>query len=61
MQTAESGFTLNMGDIIFQLFSLAIPIVLIIVILFLWTSSRKKKARLDRIEAKLDKLTEKNE
>ncbi|WNS76476.1 DUF4083 family protein [Bacillus sp. DTU_2020_1000418_1_SI_GHA_SEK_038] len=48
---------LNIGDIIFQLFALLIPIVIIVGIVFFVRSSKKRKEQLDRIEEKLDRAT----
>lgn len=44
----------NIGDIIFQLFALLVPIFFIIIIVFFVRSLRKRKEQLDRIEKKLD-------
>lgn len=44
----------NIGDVIFQLFALLIPIVIIVAIIFFVRSSKKRKEQLDRIEEKLD-------
>jgi cbb3-type cytochrome oxidase subunit 3 len=50
----------NVGDIIFQLFALGIPIFFIAILFLFWRSSKKKKAQLNRIEEKLDTLQKKN-
>jgi hypothetical protein len=50
----------NIGDIIFQLFALGIPICFIAIILLFWRSLKKKKEQLDRIEEKLDSMQKKN-
>ncbi len=50
----------NVGDIIFQLFALGIPIFFIAIILLFWRSSKKKKEQLDRIEEKVDSMQKKN-
>jgi uncharacterized protein YoxC len=44
------------GDIIYQLFTILIPIVFIVAIIFFVRSSKKRKEQLDRIEKKLDKV-----
>ncbi|MGX2962103.1 DUF4083 domain-containing protein (plasmid) [Peribacillus sp. JNUCC 23] len=46
----------NIGDIIFQLFFLAIPILFIAILFLFSRSSKKKKDQLDRIEKKLDSM-----
>ena len=43
----------NIGDLIFQLFSLAIPIILIVIFFLFWRASKQKKEQLNRIEEKL--------
>jgi len=48
---------LNIGDIIFQLFSLAIPIILIVIFFSFWRASKQKKEQLNRIEEKLGKIS----
>jgi uncharacterized protein YoxC len=45
------------GDIIYQLFTILIPIVFIVAIIFFVRSSKKRKKQLDRIEEKLDKVS----
>jgi uncharacterized protein YoxC len=45
------------GDIIYQLFTILIPIVFIVAIIFFVRSSKKRKEQLDRIEEKLDKVS----
>lgn len=49
---------LNIGDIIFQLFAILVPIFIVVVIVFLVRSSKKRKEQLDRIEDKLDRASE---
>ncbi|MBM6619581.1 hypothetical protein [Bacillus suaedaesalsae] len=55
------GFELNIGDIIWQLFNLGIILGVIAILVYLFISKKKQKKnmdeRLDRIENKLDKLT----
>ncbi|RSD28873.1 DUF4083 domain-containing protein [Mesobacillus subterraneus] len=46
---------MNIGDIIFQLFTLLIPFSLIAAIIYFVRSSKKRKEQLDRIEEKLDR------
>ena len=50
---------LNVGDIIFQLFTLGVPILFIVIIVLFWRSYKRKKAQLDRIEDKLNSLEKK--
>ena len=52
--------SLNIVDILFQIFSLAIPITFVVFILAFWRASKAKKEQLNRIEEKLDQL-QKNE
>lgn len=52
---------LNVGDIIFQLFTLGVPIFFIVIILLFWRSLRRKKEQLNRIEDKLNSLEKKVE
>ncbi|WP_235179268.1 DUF4083 domain-containing protein [Bacillus cihuensis] len=47
---------INIGDIIFQLFALGVPIFFIIILLLFWRSSKKKREQLNRIEEKLDSI-----
>jgi preprotein translocase subunit YajC len=49
---------LNIGDIVFQLFTYFIPIILIILLIIFIRSSKKRNQQLKRIEEKLDKVTE---
>ncbi|WP_257984375.1 DUF4083 family protein [Neobacillus cucumis] len=51
---------LNIGDIIFQLFAILVPIVFIVAIIFFVRSSKKRKEQLDRIEEKLDRISGNN-
>lgn len=50
----------HVGDIIYQLFALGVPIFLIVILFLYWRSSKKKKEQLNRIEEKLDSLQKKN-
>lgn len=50
--------SLNIGDLIFQLIVILIPIVFIVLIVLLVRSSIKRNEQLKRIEEKLDKVTE---
>jgi hypothetical protein len=49
----------NIGDIIFQTFSIGIPIFVIVILFSFWRNSKRKKAQLDRIEQKLNSLDNK--
>lgn len=51
----------NVGDIIFQLFAIGVPVFFIVILYLFWRSLKKKKDQLDRIEEKLDSLQKKNE
>jgi uncharacterized protein YoxC len=48
---------LNIGDIIFQLFAILVPIFFIVIIVFFVRSSKKRKEQLGRIEEKLDRAS----
>ncbi len=50
---------LNSGDIIFLLFSIAVPIVFIGILIFFARSSTKRREQLGRIEEKVDRIEEK--
>lgn len=49
---------LNIGDIIFQLFVILVPIIFIISILLFVRSLKKRNEQLKRIENKVDKIVE---
>lgn len=51
-----TSISLNMGDILFQLISLAIPIIFIVLIIYFWRASKQKKEQLNRIEEKLNRI-----
>ncbi|MEH7098468.1 DUF4083 family protein [Neobacillus vireti] len=51
----------NIGDVIFQLIVVSIPILLVVFIIILIRSLKKRKEQLKRIEDKLDKVTELNQ
>ena len=51
-----SGF--NLGDALFQLFSLAFIVLIIVLIVSLFRSSKKRKNQLDRIEKKIDDMNQ---
>ncbi|MBD3107973.1 DUF4083 domain-containing protein [Bacillus sp. AGMB 02131] len=51
-----TSISLNIGDILFQLISLAIPIVFIVLIIYFWRASRQKREQLNRIEEKLEQI-----
>ncbi|MTH53405.1 DUF4083 domain-containing protein [Bacillus mangrovi] len=46
---------MNIGDIVFQLFALLIPIAIIVTIIIVVRSSKKRNEQLDRIEEKIDR------
>ena len=48
---------LYVGDIIFQLFVLLIPIAIIVAIVIFVRSSKKREEQLNRIEEKLDRAS----
>ncbi|WP_155890181.1 hypothetical protein [Peribacillus kribbensis] len=48
-----------MGDLIFRLVMMGVPVVVVVAIAAFWNSRRKKAARLERIEEKLDSLLKK--
>ncbi|WP_197969794.1 DUF4083 family protein [Mesobacillus harenae] len=49
---------INIGDIIFQLIAIIIPVLSIAAVVFFIRSSKKKTEQLDRIEEKLDRAIE---
>lgn len=49
------------GDIIVQLISLGIPIIIIIVLSLFWLKLTKNKKQLEKIEEKLKSLNKKEE
>lgn len=51
---------LNLGDFIFQLFALGVPILFIIILFSYWRYSKKKKEQLNRIEEKLNSIQKRN-
>ncbi len=50
--------SLNIGDMIYQLFVILVPIIFIMTIVLFLRSSKKRKNQLKRIEEKLDKVSE---
>ena len=52
--------SLNIGDIIFQLFTFLVPIIFIILIVLFVRSTKQRNVQLKRIEEKLDKVSEQN-
>ncbi|GGM19077.1 hypothetical protein GCM10011351_01120 [Paraliobacillus quinghaiensis] len=56
MILAASAGGLHWGDILFTLFSFLFIIAVIVGIVLLFSTSKKKGKRLERVEAKLDKL-----
>jgi cbb3-type cytochrome oxidase subunit 3 len=51
-----SGF--NLGDALFQLFSLAFIVLIIALIVSLFRSNKKRKNQFDRIEKKIDDINQ---
>ncbi len=47
---------LNLGDIIFQLFAILVPVFFVVLIFLFIRSSKKRNERLNRIEEKIDYL-----
>ena len=47
---------LNLGDIIFQLFAILVPVFFVVLIFLFIRSSKKRNERLNRIEEKIDNL-----
>ena len=48
---------LNIGDIIFQLFAILLPVLFIVGVVLFVRASKKRKEQLDRIEEKLDRAS----
>lgn len=48
---------LNIGDIIFQLFAMLIPVLFIVGIVLFIRSYKRRNEQLDRIEEKLDRAS----
>jgi hypothetical protein len=48
----------NIGDIIFQLFAILVPIILIFLLVGFFRSSKKRNEQIKRIEDKLDSVLE---
>jgi hypothetical protein len=59
-ETRNTVMSLNVGDIIFQLFSLTVPLLLVFVLIQLWRSAKKRNEQLKRIEEKLNQLEKKS-
>ena len=51
-----SGF--NLGDALYQLFSLAFIVLIIALIVSLFRNNKKRKNQLDRIEKKIDDMNQ---
>ena len=51
-----SGF--NLGDVLFQLFSLAFIVLIIVLIVSFFRSNKKWKDQLNRIEKKMDDMNQ---
>jgi len=54
------SMNLNIGDIIFQLFTFLVPIIFIILIVLFVRSTKQRNVQLKRMEEKLDKVSEQN-
>lgn len=50
---------INFGDVIFQLFSVLIPICLIFVIVYYFRSTKNRNHRIENLEAKVEELLSK--
>ena len=53
-----SGF--NLGDVLFQLFSLAFIVLIIVLIVSFFRSNKKRNDQLNRIEKKMDDMNQRN-
>lgn len=51
---------LNIGDLIFQLFAVGVPIFSVVMLFLFWRYLKKNKEQLNRIEQKLDSNKSKN-
>ena len=51
---------LNSGDVLFQLFSLAFIVLIIVLIVSFFRSNKKRKDQLNRIEKKIDDMNQGN-
>ena len=51
--------TINIGDVIFTLLSLGFVVLIVIVVIWLVSSNKKRKHQLTTIENKIDALSEK--
>ena len=49
---------LNSGDVLFQLFSLAFIVLIIVLIVSFFRSNKKRKDQLNRIEKKIDDMNQ---
>ncbi|WP_335571774.1 DUF4083 family protein [Neobacillus vireti] len=52
--------SLNIADIIFQLFTFLVPIIFISLIVLFVRSTKQRNVQLKRMEEKLDKISEQN-
>ena len=58
MNLESINSTINLGDIVFTLFSLGfIALIIVLIVLFIRSNSKRKK-QLDRIEKKMDNLNQ---
>ncbi|WP_226659047.1 DUF4083 family protein [Guptibacillus hwajinpoensis] len=55
------GASVHIGDILFQLVSFVLMFGLVVGILFLIVSLKKRSSKLDRVEQKVDQLLEREE
>lgn len=53
-----SGF--NLGDVLFQLFSIAFIVLIIVLIVSFFRSNKKRNDQLNRIEKKMDDMNQRN-
>ena len=51
---------LNSGDVLFQLFSLAFIVLIIVLIVSFFRSNKKRNDQLNRIEKKIDDMNQRN-
>ncbi|WP_238941929.1 DUF4083 family protein [Bacillus sp. REN10] len=52
--------SINVGDVIFQLFMLGIPVLIVVAIVYFIRSWKKQKEQLQRLEDKIDQLENKS-
>ena len=56
MNLESINSTINLGDIVFTLFTLGFVVLIIVLIVLFIRSNSKRKKQLDRIEKKMDNL-----